>query len=291
MSMRKKKMDVFDVLNYVVLTLLIIIIVYPFLYVVVNSFNALSSHRPSYFWPEQPTLMTYQTVFKDESLLHSFWVSVCRTVIGTAFTVTVTALCSYAMSKNYLKFRPLYVVLFTIPSFFNGGMVPVYLNIRNLGLLDTFWVYILPAGFSFFYMVLMISAYRAIPESLEEAAFIDGAGFFSVFIKIILPVSVPTLATVALYAAVGQWNAWYDTMFYTNKSSLQTLSSVLMRIVRENNLGEMTSELTSDMENRSYNPEGVKMATMVVSVLPIIFIYPFLQRYFVKGIMVGSIKG
>ena len=291
MSMRKKKMDVFDVLNYVVLTLLIIIIVYPFLYVVVNSFNALSSHRPSYFWPEQPTLMTYQTVFKDESLLHSFWVSVCRTVIGTAFTVTVTALCSYAMSKNYLKFRPLYVVLFTIPSFFNGGMVPVYLNIRNLGLLDTFWVYILPVGFSFFYMVLMISAFRAIPESLEEAAFIDGAGFFSVFIKIILPVSVPTLATVALYAAVGQWNAWYDTMFYTNKSSLQTLSSVLMRIVRENNLGEMTSELTSDMENRSYNPEGVKMATMVVSVLPIIFIYPFLQRYFVKGIMVGSIKG
>ena len=291
MSMRKKKMDVFDVLNYVVLTLLIIIIVYPFLYVVVNSFNALSSHRPSYFWPEQPTLMTYQTVFKDESLLHSFWVSVCRTVIGTAFTVTVTALCSYAMSKNYLKFRPLYVVLFTIPSFFNGGMVPVYLNIRNLGLLDTFWVYILPTGFSFFYMVLMISAFRAIPESLEEAAFIDGAGFFSVFIKIILPVSVPTLATVALYAAVGQWNAWYDTMFYTNKSSLQTLSSVLMRIVRENNLGEMTSELTSDMENRSYNPEGVKMATMVVSVLPIIFIYPFLQRYFVKGIMVGSIKG
>ena len=208
-----------------------------------------------------------------------------------SFTVTVTALCSYAMSKNYLKFRPLYVVLFTIPSFFNGGMVPVYLNIRNLGLLDTFWVYILPAGFSFFYMVLMISAFRAIPESLEEAAFIDGAGFFSVFIKIILPVSVPTLATVALYAAVGQWNAWYDTMFYTNKNSLQTLSSVLMRIVRENNLGEMTSELTSDMENRSYNPEGVKMATMVVSVLPIIFIYPFLQRYFVKGIMVGSIKG
>jgi putative aldouronate transport system permease protein len=290
MSM-KKKADVFDIINYVVLTLLIIIIVYPFLYVVVNSFNALSSHRPSFFWPEQPTLMTYQTVFKDESLLHSFWISVLRTVVGTSFTVIVTSLCSYAMSKNFLKFRPLYVVLFTIPSFFNGGMVPVYLNIRNLGLLDTFWVYILPAGFSFFYMVLMISAFRAIPESLEEAAFIDGAGFFSVFVKIILPVSVPTLATVALYAAVGQWNAWYDTMFYTNKNSLQTLSSVLMRIVRENNLGEMTSELTSDMENRSYNPEGVKMATMVVSVLPIIFIYPFLQRYFVKGIMVGSIKG
>ena len=125
----------------------------------------------------------------------------------------------------------------------------------------------------------------------EEAALIDGAGFFQVFIKIILPVSLPTMATVALYAAVGQWNAWYDTMFYTNKKSLQTLSSVLMRIVRENNLGDMNSELTSDMENRSFNPEGIKMATMVVSVLPIIFIYPFLQKYFVKGIMVGSIKG
>ena len=102
---------------------------------------------------------------------------------------------------------------------------------------------------------------------------------------------MPTIATVALYAAVGQWNAWYDTLFYTNKNSLQTLSAVLMRIVRENNLGDMTSELTSDMENRSFNPEGIKMATMVVSVLPIIFIYPFLQKYFVKGIMVGSIKG
>lgn len=289
--MRKKKADGFDVVNYIILTILTLIIVYPFIYVIVNSFNALSSHRPSFLWPEQPTLLTYQTVFKDKTLLHAFWVSAARTILGTGYTIVVTSLCSYAMSKKYLKFRPLYLVLFTIPSFFNGGTVPVYLNIRNLGLLDTFWVYILPAGFSFFYMVLMISAFRAIPESLEEAAFIDGAGFFAVFRKIILPVSVPTIATVALYAAVGQWNAWYDTLFYTNKNSLQTLSAVLMRIVRENNLGDMTSELTSDMENRSFNPEGIKMATMVVSVLPIIFIYPFLQKYFVKGIMVGSIKG
>lgn len=288
---KRKRLDAFEVVNYIFLTLLIILIVYPFVYVVVNSFNALSSHRPSFFWPEQPTLLTYQTVFRDGSLLSAFLVSVCRTVVGTVYTLAVTSMCSYAMSKKYLKFRTIYMVLFTIPSFFNGGMVPVYLNLRNLGLLDTFWIYILPAGFSFFYMVLMISAFRAIPESLEEAALIDGAGFFQVFIKIILPVSLPTMATVALYAAVGQWNAWYDTMFYTNKKSLQTLSSVLMRIVRENNLGDMNSELTSDMENRSFNPEGIKMATMVVSVLPIIFIYPFLQKYFVKGIMVGSIKG
>ena len=288
---KRKRLDAFEVVNYIFLTLLIIIIVYPFVYVLVNSFNALSSHRPSFFWPEQPTLLTYQTVFRDGSLLSAFLVSVCRTVVGTVYTLAVTSMCSYAMSKKYLKFRAIYMVLFTIPSFFNGGMVPVYLNLRNLGLLDTFWIYILPAGFSFFYRVLMVSAFRAIPESLEEAALIDGAGFFQVFIRIILPVSLPTMATVALYAAVGQWNAWYDTMFYTNKKSLQTLSSVLMRIVRENNLGDMNSELTSDMENRSFNPEGIKMATMVVSVLPIIFIYPFLQKYFVKGIMVGSIKG
>ena len=230
---KRKRLDAFEVVNYIFLTLLIIIIVYPFVYVVVNSFNALSSHRPSFFWPEQPTLLTYQTVFRDGSLLSAFLVSVCRTVVGTVYTLAVTSMCSYALSKKYL----------------------------------------------------------AIPESLEEAALIDGAGFFQVFIRIILPVSLPTMATVALYAAVGQWNAWYDTMFYTNKKSLQTLSSVLMRIVRENNLGDMNSELTSDMENRSFNPEGIKMATMVVSVLPIIFIYPFLQKYFVKGIMVGSIKG
>ena len=286
----RRRWEWFPVINNTLMVALILVMIYPFYFVVVNSFNALMTHRPSFFWPEMPTLINYMTVMTNDALVDAFFVSTARTVIGTALTLTVCASCAYVMSKKYFRFRAVYLILFTIPNFFSGGAVPAYLNIRNLGLLDTFWVYVLASAFSFFYMVMLISAYKAIPESLEEAALIDGAGILSVFMRIVLPVTLPTIATVALYAAVSQWNAWHDTLYYTNSNSLRTLSSVLMRIVRENNVSEY-ADLTSDMENRSFNPEGVKMATMIVSTLPILFVYPFLQRYFVKGIMIGSIKG
>ena len=291
MASRYKRLDGFEILNYLVLTLLIFFIVYPFYYVVINSFNGLLTHRPSFFWPENFTTTCYRIVFKDKSVVDALGMSLFRTVAGTAITITTCAFASFAMSKKYLRFRALYMVIFTIPNFFGGGIVPVYLNFRNLGMLDSVWIYILPHAFSFFYMILLLSAFRNVPESLEEAALIDGASVFKVFMQIVIPVTVPTIATVSLYAAVGQWNAWYDTMFYTSAKSLRTISSVLMRIVRENSLQDLSSDFARDPENRAYNPEGVKMATMIVATLPIIFIYPFLQKYFVKGIMIGSIKG
>ncbi|MBQ7063404.1 MAG: carbohydrate ABC transporter permease [Firmicutes bacterium] len=291
MAYRPKRATTFDVFNYIILILLTFVIVYPFYYILINSFNGLLTHRPSFFWPELPTTRTYQTVFADKSLMSAFFVSVARTVVGTAITVVETALCAYALSKPYLRFRGFYMALLIIPTFFNGGTIPVYLNLRNLGLVDSFWVYVLPSGFSFFYMVVLMSAFRNVPSSLEDAALIDGAGCWKIFFRIILPVTIPTFATIALYAAVGQWNQWFDTMYYTKKDSLQTLAAVLMRIIRENLGTDMASDMMSDLENNSYNPEGVKFATMIVSVTPILCIYPFLQKYFVKGIMIGSIKG
>ncbi len=281
----------FDVLNYILLGILTFLIVYPFFYILINSFNGMLTHRPSFFWPEMPTIRTYQTVFKDDSLMLAFGTSVARTLLGTLVTVTGTSLCAYALSKPYLRFRNFYMMLLIIPTFFNGGTIPAYLNLRMLGLVNTFWIYIIPHVFSFFYMVVLMSAFRAVPTSLEEAALIDGSGCWRTFVQIVMPVTIPTFATIALYAAVGQWNAWYDTMYYTSSDKLQTLASVLMRIVRENLGADMASDMMSDLENNSYNPDGVKFATMVVAVTPILAIYPFLQKYFVKGIMIGSIKG
>lgn len=288
---RLKRITAFDVVNYILLGLLTFIIVYPFYYIVINSFNGLLTHRPSFFWPEAPTVRTYKTVFSDDSLLMAFFVSVARTVCGTLLTVTCTSLCAYALSKPYLRFRNFYMAFLIVPTFFNGGTIPVYLNLKALHLVDSFLVYIFPNAFTFFYMVMLMSAFRNVPSTLENASLIDGAGCWRIFVQIILPVTIPTFATIALYAAVGQWNQWYDTMYYTNKDSLQTLASVLMRIIRENLGTEMASDMMSDLENNSFNPEGVKFATMVVSVTPILCIYPFLQRYFVKGVMIGSIKG
>lgn len=291
MGYKSKRLEPFDIINYILLGILTFIIIYPFYYIVINSFNGMLTHRPSFLWPELPTIRTYQTVFKDDSLMLAFGVSVARTVLGTLITVTGTSLCAYALSKPYLRLRNLYMTLLIIPTFFNGGTIPVYLNLKMLGLVDTFWIYVIPHVFSFFYMVVLMSAFKAVPASLEEAALMDGAGCWRVFVQIVFPVTVPTFATIALYAAVGQWNEWYDTMYYTNNENLQTLASVLMRIVRENLGADMEDMLSDAVDNNAYNPDGVKFATMVVAVMPILFVYPFLQKYFVKGIMIGSIKG
>ena len=174
--------------------------------------------------------------------------------------------------------------------FFDGGQIPAYLNLKNLQLLNTFWVYIVPKMFSFFWMTILMTNFRNIPNELEEAAYIDGATTARIFFGIVLPISLPALATIALYAAVSQWNSWYDTAYFTNNEKLTTLSWILMRTIKNQAFADMANDMVA-FDNRAYNPEGVKMATMVVAAVPIIMIYPFLQRYFVKGLMVGSIKG
>lgn len=285
-----KKTDVFDVVNVVLLALLMFVIVYPFYYAVINSFNNDLLRGPAFLFPANLTTRTYETVFSDRSIITGFFNSVARTLSGTLLSLVVCATAAYACSKSHLKFRGLYMALFIIPTFFDGGQIPVYLNLKELRLLDSFWVYLIPKAFSFFWMVILMTNFKNIPLELEEAAYMDGASTLRIFSQIILPISLPALATIALYAAVSQWNAWYDTAYFTNNDSLTTLSWILMRTVKEQAFADMANDMNS-IKNNSYNPEGVKMATMVVAAVPIVMIYPFLQRFFVKGLMVGSIKG
>ncbi|MBQ4452526.1 MAG: carbohydrate ABC transporter permease [Clostridia bacterium] len=289
-SKHRKRVEAFDVVNALVLVLLSFIIVYPFYYAVMNSFNAMLTHSPSFVINTKWTTMPYRIVFHNATMITGCINSVLRTLVGTVTALTVCSCAAYAMSKSYLRLRWLYMLIFIIPTFFGGGQIPVYLNLKSLGLTNTFWVYIVPKTFAFFWMVILMTNFKNVPTELEEAAYMDGASTLRVFFTIVLPVSLPALATIALYAAVSQWNSWYDTAYYTSGNDLITLSWILMRTVKEQQFAEMTVEIRAAREN-SYNPEAVKMATMVVASVPIIMIYPFLQRYFVKGLMVGSIKG
>lgn len=287
---RHKRIEPFDIVNVVALCLLMFLIVYPFYYALVNSFNASLTHGPAFILPTKWTVKTYDIVFNDSTIVRGFVNSVLRTVFGTGLSLLVCTMSAFACSKNYLKLRSLYMIIFIIPTFFGGGQIPVYLNLKSLGLLNSFWVYLIPKAYAFFWMVILMTNFKNVPIELEEAAYMDGASTLRIFATVILPISLPALATIALYAAVSQWNSWYDTAYYTSGNRLITLSWILMRTVKEQAFAEMANDIKSANDN-VYNPEGVKMATMVVASLPIIMIYPFLQRYFVKGLMVGSIKG
>ena len=285
----KKHIYIFDIVNGCVLVLLSVLILYPFYYAVLNSFNAELSIGPRFLWLNSWTTTAYDALFRNQNLLIAFRNTIWRSVVGSIVSVLVCSMAAYAMSKPYLRFKKLYTAFLIIPTFFNGGWIPTYLNISNLHLLDTFLVYIIPKAFSYFWMIILASNFDKTPKELEEAAYIDGSSTFKVFVHITLPLNLPAIATIALYAAVSQWNSWYDTAYYTTSKELTTLSWLLLRMTKEQSLsGPLGS--SSILKKTSYNPEGLKMAAMVVTSIPIILIYPFLQRFFVKGITLGSLK-
>ena len=226
-------------------------------------------------------------------MTNAFIITVLRTVAGVLATDFVCATSAFVLRKKDILFRKFYLILLTIPMFFGGGLIPSYLNLKMFGLLDNFLVYIIPGLVSFFMIIIMMTSFNDIPDALEESAKIDGAGYFTIFSRIYVPLSLPVLATVSLFIGVGQWNSWFDTMYFTSSQSLITLQAILVRTITQSSVTaemQMMSGL-KDSEKNLISPEGIKMATMIVTVLPILFIYPFLQRYFVKGVMIGSIKG
>jgi len=279
---------------YAPLVLLSISIIYPFYYYLINSVNTLLYSGPAYLLPSDYTLRNYQVIFGNDRLLTAFMTSTLRTVIGTVVTVFNCAMCAFALRKPNLPFRNVYLVIFAIPLFFSGGLIPMYLNFRFLGLLDNFLVYILPNLFSFFYVIIMMTSFNDLPVSLEDSARIDGAGYFRIFVRIYFPISMPLIAAIALFAGVAQWNSWFDTLYFTRSDSLETLQAVLLRIIKQSSLGSFLPEMAAlqDEQVANYlNPEGIQFATMLVTIIPIVMVYPFLQRYFIKGILIGSIKG
>lgn len=265
---------------------------YPFWYSLVLSFNeGIDALRGGiYLWPRKFTLENYEAVFSIDYIPTAFLVSVSRTLLGTVVCVAFTGLFAYACSHKRLMFRKLYITAMIITMYFSGGLIPQYMLFKSLKLMNTFWVYIIPNLFSSFNAIIMINAFREVPESLEEAAHLDGANDLTIFFRIILPISMPTMATMALYSGVWHWNAWSDSAFFVTNKNLKTLANVMITLI---NQSESAAQTTVGQINRgsvTYSAMTLRPAAMVICVIPIVVVYPFLQKYFVKGIMLGSVK-
>ncbi|MGG4034299.1 carbohydrate ABC transporter permease [Paenibacillus cisolokensis] len=295
MLMLKRKTageSVFDAVNILGMLLICFLTIYPIWYVLVNSFNdGQDAMRGGiYWWPRVFSFDSYRAVFASPGIMTAMGVTVAKTVVGTAAHVFFTAMVAYAVSRKELIGRNLYMTVGTITLFFGGGLIPYYLLIRDLHLLDSFLVYIIPAMFSFFHLIIFLSFFRDIPEGLEEAARIDGANDLSIFCRIIIPVSMPVVATIALFHGVYQWNDYFTGMIYINNQDLQPIQTFLYRVVAQSSSNQMVAAMPGGI-SKSVTSQSVKLATMVVTTAPIVFVYPFLQKYFVRGLMIGSIKG
>lgn len=285
---------VFQVLNALFFVLFTFLCVYPLWYVLIQSLSSGNTGK-AVFLPEGFTLKNYAQVFRMPNVAHAMGVSVLRTVVGTVVTVGACMLLGYLFTKEEMPGRKVLYRLLVVTMYVSGGLIPTYLVYKSYGLLNNFWVYILPGAVSAYYVILIKTFVEQLPKAVEESAMIDGANTLTIFARIILPVSLPIVATIAVYAAVRQWNSWFDNHVYalTNKNIL-TLQYMLYKYLNEaERIAKELQEMSTDMANvdNLLTPRGVRMTVTMVTVIPVLFIYPFLQRYFIKGIMIGAVKG
>ncbi len=298
---RRSKGDVvFNIINYTVFILITLICVYPFYYIFINtiSSNDLSANGQIIFYPQQIHFSNYLRVFQLSGLGTAAIVSVLRTVIGTIAAVFGSAVLGFLFTKDmwHKKFWYRFVVL---TMYFNAGLIPQFMTFRMLGLTNNFLVYVLPAIVGPFNVILVKTYIESLPPSLEEAAEIDGAGVMTVFSKIVFPLIKPIIATIAIFSAVGQWNSFSDTLIYITDSHLYTLQYILYTYINQaNSLASMVKQVSGNNTAESITnavtaitPTSIKMTVTMIVVLPILFVYPFFQKYFTKGIMIGAIKG
>lgn len=234
-------------------------------------------------------LDTLREVISSSMFIRAFCVSAGVTVVGTLISILMTALTAYPLSKRNLPGVSFIMVLFIFTMLFSGGLIPNYLLMRQLHLINNLWVLILPGMISVFNMLVIKSYYESLPEALEESARIDGAKTYTILFRIILPLSMPVIATIALFYAVGYWNDYFGPMIYINDTALKTLQLYLQDVVMDASAANAVNKSVDDLMNMS--PEGIRAATVVASTVPILFVYPFLQKYFIKGVLIGSIKG
>ena len=291
-----KKLNSYSI-GDIVLTFLMLLIcfiaLYPVWYTVVISFNDSSDAMRGgiYWWPRKFSIESYRTVFQDKTIMTAFLVTILRTVIGTVTSVFFTAMVGYAFSKSHIMGHKFYMVVGTITMFFGGGLIPYFILIKNLGLYDNFLVYIIPSLFNFYNMIIFMTYFREMSPALEESAKLDGANDFKIFVRIILPLSMPVVATIALFNGVGHWNDYFTGVMYINNQALQPIQTYLYRIVASASASKSVVAMPVGVSVQQVSSTSVRLATMVVTTTPIVCVYPFLQKYFVKGFMIGSVKG
>ncbi len=296
---RTRSEVVFDVLNYIFLSLFALLCIYPFYYIVMYSLSdpLAAAKGEALLWPAGFNLENYKLLLKDSEIYTAFFVSVARTVLGTAITVLCSSFVAYMLTNKLLPFKRFFYRMIVATMYFNAGLIPYYLLIGELGLKDSFLVYIIPGAISAYYVILIRTYINEMPYELQESAMLDGAGIVTIYRKIIFPLSTPILATVSVFAAVGQWNSWFDNMLYITNHKLDTLQYILYRylagaqaiamVARESaNISDVGQSMAS-----AATPMSIQMTTTVIVVIPIFFVYPFFQKFFTKGIMLGAVKG
>jgi putative aldouronate transport system permease protein len=285
-------LNVWKILIYVSVALMTFVFFFPFWNVVVMSFNDPMDLTRGYptWWPRILSIKNYQDVFSSRIIFSAFTVSLARTVVGTIVVTLFSGMLAFCLSRRDLVGGKLINSLFLFTMFFGGGLIPTYLVIRQVGLINNFLVYVIPYTVNVFYMLVMKSYYASLPQSVEEAAVIDGCNDVQTFFVIILPMSIPVYAAIAVYCAVGQWNAWWDNYIYVPAPSLMTLQLFLVKLIREASM-TMAQMGSAFVGKSTSNPLGIRMSTTVLVMLPIMLVYPFAQKYFVKGITIGAVKG
>ena len=286
-SNRDTRIQSLDIVICVILVFYALLIIFPFwnAFVISISSEYAYQHSNLLLWPTEVDLTSYQRVFTNNRLWSGFGITMILLIGGTLYQIFFTVITGYALSRRNWTGRNLVMNMILVTMFFGGGMVPYYCLIRDLGLMNQIWVMIIPGAIDTFNMLLMRNYFASLPAEMEESAKIDGANDIIIFVKVFLPLSLPMLATVGLFFAVGNWNSWYNGMLFNSSQNLKTLQQVLQDIV-------VTPSSTIPNPNpEKINTESLKMAAIFFTILPMMCFYPFLQRYFVKGIVVGAIKG
>lgn len=275
-----------DALIYLVLLFISLATLYPFYYIFIGSFSPITDliSTKLLLWPSSIDLNAYRTVLSNRLIPQAYKVTIFVTIVGTTLNMVFTIMGAYVLSKKFLPGRSAMTLMIVITMLFNGGLIPTFLTVKSIGLYDNVWALVIPGLISTYNMIVLRNFFMQIPSSLEESATIDGCSYTGTLVKIILPLSLPALATISLFYAVGNWNSFFNAVIYINKQDLWPLQLLLR---------EMLLKSTNDMlrDNNLPPTETVKMAMIIVVVFPILIVYPFLQKYFVKGMLVGSVKG
>lgn len=295
MIQRTRGEKIFNVFNYIILTLLALTTVYPFLYTFTISIStkAAADTIGLHILPTwgQITLDPYKLVFKNPEIWNAYGYTLFRAIVGTILSLIVTCFYGYALSRPGLIWKKFFSSYIMLTMLFSGGQIPSFLNIKDLGLLNNVWVYVLPGLISAYNTIVAKSFFVGIPEALNESAKIDGAGEFKTFFTIIVPLSKPVIMTLALWGAVAHWNAWFDSMLYMTSGNKIVVQQYIQRIVNENNTAAITDFGAGENAAQNLTSETVKSGSIMVTVLPILMFYPFVQKFFIKGVTLGAVKG
>lgn len=302
MALRKSPGDkTFDTANAVLLVLFCITILYPFMRQITLSLStaeeAMKIGFKAFPRPGAMSLASYGRILQTPAIGNAYYWTILRTAVGTGLTVSVTMMMGYPLAKRYLPLRTCWTIFVLVTMLFSGGIVPLFILVRGLGLVNTLWALVLPILVNPFTLIIARNYLMSLPEELEESARIDGANDLTIFARIVMPLSMPIVATIALWTMVLHWNSWFDALIYITSPKIKVLQILLRRVLLESNFAY--SGLGADVQAiqrqeelvRQYTPETIKAAILMASTVPILCTYPFMQRYFVKGIIVGSLKG